>query len=142
MYCQTPFPNYAKLKAILRCIESTALGFPSCGGNNAISMNSVFETLPAPTPLPTQPSHTLSYLQPSFSVCAPSSPLPSHPFPLLSRCYHRLAGPSQILMLHPMFPLCIFLCHRLTLWEFSKPVNLFRYGLMVASQIIFPRRQH
>ena len=81
----------------------------------------------------------LFYLLNHFRLCSP--------FPLLCRRYHRryywLAGPSQIFLLHPTYPLWIFHWHHLmpVLWGISKSVDLFSHGLLVISQKIFPRCQ-
>ena len=83
-YRHTPFPNYTKLKAVLRCIELTSLGCPSSDGN--LFMNPVIET-----PATTHPNHPFLCHDPSTSfpltlppIATQSALLSSLP-PLLSQ---------------------------------------------------------
>src|SRR6266511_6224768 len=58
-YRGVPFPNYHKLKGILRCIESTISKLPSSDGNEALSMVPAVEFHQA-TLLPNQLLHSSS----------------------------------------------------------------------------------
>ena len=82
-YRGVPFPNYHKLKGILRCIESTMSKLPSSGGHEALSMVPAVEFHP-PTHLPNQLPHSSSSDAFVYSDSTTSSAITPSKFPLTS----------------------------------------------------------
>jgi len=111
-YRGVPFPNYHKLKGILRCIESTISKLPSSDRNEALSMVPAVEFHPA-THLPNQLPHsssatfiysdstTSSAITPSIFPLTSETTLPPYVQPDLDYCY--LPAPSSISNMY--FPL-------------------------------------